>query len=133
MINCKSTAELFKAIRQTLESGSTPVIQTNVPEIVFEVLKTLKGYPRYCPVWNEKATLAQGLRLLRMSVEFPDSDIIPVFLAKHPVGQLSKPFVRIVADGLYCKMDGLALELVNAKKVGCFMSAIDPQTEGKEK
>lgn len=133
MINCKSTAELFKAIRQTLESGSTPVIQTNVPEIVFEVLKTLKGYPRYCPVWNEKATLAQGLRLLRMSVEFPDSDIIPAFLAKHPVGQLSKPFVRIVADGLYCKMDGLASELVNAKKVGCFMSAIDPQTEGKEK
>ena len=133
MINCKSTAELFKAIRQTLESGSTPVIQTNVPEIVFEVLKTLKGYPRYCPVWNEKATLAQGLRLLRMSVEFPDSDIIPVFLAKHPVGQLSKPFVRIVADGLYCKLDGLASELVNANKVGCFISAIDPQTEGKKK
>ena len=127
MITCKSTAELFKAIRQTLEAGNTPVIQTNVPEIVFEVLKTLKGYPRYCPVWNEKATLAQGLRHLRMSVEFPDSDIIPVFLAKHPVGQLSKPFVRIVADGLYCKLDGLASELVNAKKVGCFMSAIDPQ------
>ena len=34
--------------------------------------------------------------MLRMSVEFPDSDIIPVFLAKHRVGQLSKPFVRIV-------------------------------------
>lgn len=113
VISAKSTADALNAILGVLQDGDHPVIQTDCPELVQELLLAVnRGYSTGID-WNEKNTLAEGLKALRLSLQWKASDaMIPVFLKKHPVGILPAPFVKIQIEQLYCKIDGLASELI---------------------
>ena len=120
VISVKSTAELIDVVTRNKDHKLCLVIQTDVPDLVVECLDLINRQDQRDSelAWNEKFTFKEGLKYLVTSVR-SDGEIIPIFLKKHPVGILPGPdFVKVVVDGLYCKVDGLASALIKQAKEG---------------